>query len=99
MNFSEVIEGLKEGKSFDRISWNNGNVIVKQIPADIPTQVIPQLKSLPEGIKAQVGTVGDCQLHYRCQVIQIHLVDGDENVATYYQPTWDDIFADDWRVR
>ena len=40
--------------------------------------------------------VGDCQIHYRNQVLMVNQVDGEENIATYYMPTWDDIFADDW---
>lgn len=23
-------------------------------------------------------------------------VEGEENIATYYMPTWEDIFSDDW---
>jgi len=26
----------------------------------------------------------------------VNKVDGEENIATYYMPTWEDIFADDW---
>lgn len=67
-----------------------------QIPADIPNDVIPKMQSLNDGAKAILGTVGDCQIHYRNQVLMVNKVDGEKNIATYYTPTWEDIFADDW---
>ena len=98
MTFAEVIEGLKNGQNFTRINSPllNGKFITMQIPADIPTDVIPKMASLNNGAKAILGTVGDCQIHYRNQVLMVNKVDGEENIATYYMPTWEDIFADDW---
>ena len=98
MIFAEVIEGLKNGQNFTRIDSPalNGKFITMQIPADIPTDVIPKMTSLNDGAKAILETVGDCQIHYRNQVLMVNKVDGEENIATYYVPTWEDIFADDW---
>ena len=99
MIFAEVIEGLKNGQNFTRINspFLNGKFITMQIPADIPTDVIPKMASLNDGAKAILGTVGDCQIHYRNQVLMVSKGDDDEeNIATYYMPTWEDIFADDW---
>lgn len=93
MNFAEVIEGLKNGKNFTCTSSTalNGKFITLQIPADIP-----KMQSLNDGAKAILATVGDCQIHYRNQVIMINKVDSEKNIATYYTPTWEDIFSDDW---
>ena len=66
-----------------------------QIPADIPTDIIPNMTSLNDQAKAILGTVGDCQIHYRNQVLMVK-INGKENIVTYYIPTWEDIFADDW---
>ena len=98
MTFVEVIEGLKNGQNFTRIYSPvlNGKFITMQISADIPTDIIPNMTSLNDQAKAIIGTVGDCQIHYRNQVLMINKVDGEENIATYYMPTWEDIFADDW---
>ena len=98
MIFAEVIEGLKNGQNFTRFnsSFLNGKFITMQIPTDIPTDVIPKMTSLNDGAKAIIGTVGDCQIHHRNQVLMVNQVDGEENIATYYMPTWEDIFADDW---
>ena len=99
MTFAEVIEGLKNGQNFTRINSPvlNGKFITMQIPADIPTNVIPNMTSLNNQAKAILGTVGDCQIHYRNQVLMVKN-DGKENIANYYMPTWEDIFADDWIV-
>lgn len=100
MNFYQVIEGLQRGENFARFKAPHfdGKFITMQIPADIPTDVIPKMQSLNDHAKAVLGTVGDCQIHYRNQVLIINKVDGEPNVATYYIPTWEDIFADDWMV-
>ena len=100
MNFAEVIKGLQEGRNFTRHSAHHlvGKVITMQIPADIPSEVIPKMTSLNDGIKARLSTIGDCQIHYRNQVLIINQVDGEPNTATYYNPTWEDIFAEDWQA-
>ena len=98
MIFAEVIERLKTGQNFTRIHSPllNGKFITMQIPADITTDVIPKMQSLNDSAKAILGTVGDCQIHYRNRVLMVNKVDGKENISTYYIPTWEDIFADDW---
>lgn len=74
----------------------DGKCITKQIPADIPSEIIPKMQSLSDDAKKVVLNSGDRQVHYRTQVIQITTQKGKPNVATYYVPTWEDIFADDW---
>lgn len=96
MDFKQVIDGLKEGKCFARTSWDERRVITKQIPADIPSEVIPKMQSLSNDAKTLVLSQGDRQMHYRTQVIQIKISASHANIATYYVPTWEDIFADDW---
>lgn len=100
MKFSEVIEGLKEGRNFTRQNAPqlDGKFITMQIPADIPSDVIPKMQSLNDQAKAIICTVGDCQIHYRNQVLVVNKVDGEQNIATYYVPTWEDIFAEDWQA-
>lgn len=44
MTFDKVIQGLQEGKNYTReYAWSN-KVITLQIPADIPTNIIPGIK-------------------------------------------------------
>ena len=94
MKFSEIIDRLNEGETFRRCSspaWS-GKFIVKQIPQTVPAEVVPRMTSLPDHAKAFIGTMGD----------QVLLVEANDDCpkphATYYIPTWEDIFADDWQV-
>ena len=100
MKFTDVINGLPKGSNYTRFKAPQfrGKFITMQIPADIATEVIPKMASLNAGAKAILGTVGDCQIHYRNQVLIVNHVDGEENIATYYMPTWEDIYADDWTI-
>lgn len=95
-NFCDIINGLKNGQNFTRQSWGGKYFITMQIPADLPKEVIPNMQSLNDGAKAILSTIGDCMIHYRNQVLKVNMSDSCENVATYYQPTWEDIFAEDW---
>ncbi|MEG0807636.1 MAG: DUF2829 domain-containing protein [Alistipes sp.] len=101
MKFSEIIDKLQQGGIARRYSdekWA-GKYIVKQIPQTIPQEVIPNMTSLPTVMKAYLSTVGDCQITYHNQVLIVSLEDGKPNTATYYIPTWEDIFAEDWAIQ
>lgn len=97
MKFTEVIEGLKQGHNYTRSSWNGKKFITLQIPADISRDIIPKMTSLNDEAKELLLDHGDGMIHYRNQVLQVSLDNDDrQNIATYYIPTWEDIFADDW---
>lgn len=94
MKFAEVIEGLKEGKVYKRMFADY--FITMQKPADIPYEVIQNMTSLCQTAKNILQAVGDFQIHYRNQVLMVNMNDDEPNIATYYIPTWEDIFAEDW---
>lgn len=97
MKFSEVISGLKQGHSYARTEWCR-EFITLQISADIPGDVIPEMTSLRNDAKKLLLQNGDSMIHYRNQVLRVSLGIRSDigNVATYYVPTWTDIFAEDW---
>lgn len=97
MNFTEVIEGLQQGHNYTRSLWNGKKFITLQIPADISRDIIPKMTSLNDEAKELLLDHGDGMIHYRNQVLQVSFDNDDrQNIATYYIPTWEDIFADDW---
>lgn len=97
MKFTEVIEGLQQGHNYARSSWDGKKFITLQIPADISRDIIPKMTSLNDEAKEMLLDHGDGMIHYRNQVLQVSLDNDDrQNLATYYIPTWEDIFADDW---
>ena len=100
MKFSEVIQVLQHGGSAWRQSWEGDKEIVKQIPQCVSKEVVPKMTSLPSIIKPKINTVGNGEISYHDQVIIITFVDDEKTPAsaTYYVPTWEDIFAEDWTV-
>lgn len=107
MKFSEVIEGLKEGRSFTREAWmaeatnitaNYYRVkhIVCQIPQIIPPDIVPKMTSLPKAAKELCSYSGCHTISYHDQVLCITAGPSISATATYYIPTWEDIFAEDW---
>lgn len=105
MKFADVIEALQKGGTATRLDEPAflGRVIVRQIPQTVPAEVVPRMTSLPEGFKNAIGTVGlddeyKGTISYHDQVLIVALNDWERVSATYYIPTWEDIFAEDWVV-
>lgn len=99
MKFTEVIEGLQQGHIYSRSSWDGNKFITLQIPADIPSDIIPNMTSLGIEAKQILLCHGDRMIHYRNQVLLVTLSPTTSpNIATCYVPSWTDIFADDWFV-
>ena len=99
MKFSEIVERLKNGETFCRGSWQGNKYIVHQIPQTVSKDIVPKMTSLPKSAKDILNTVGSGAISYHDQVLIIDNVDNSETdaKATYYIPTWEDIFASDWR--
>lgn len=104
MKFSEILDGLKEGRSYTRQAegWY-GKFIVKQIPNTVPPAAVQKMTSLPEYVKQRISTVGldDTFLGtitYHDQVLIITSNDYERTTATSYIPTWVDLFAEDWVI-
>lgn len=95
MKFSEIIEPLNKGELLAREAWAGGTCIVKQIPQTVAAEFVPRMNSLPtEAKKALTG-----ELTYHDQVLQLRIGNyGKKTNATYYIPSWEDIFAEDWRT-
>ena len=100
--FAEVIQCLRHGGTAARQAWDvSGNKeIMMQIPQRIAKDIVPKMTSVQEIVKPKIGTVGSGEIEYHDQVIIIEFVDDEKTPAraTYYIPTWEDIFADDWRL-
>ena len=100
--FSEVIEWLKKGRTAQRIAWDveGDKEIMMQIPQRIAKEIVPKMTSVQNSIKPKLTAVGSGEIEYHDQVIIISFTNDGKTPAraTYYIPTWEDIFADDWRL-
>lgn len=95
MNFGETIERVKTRSYIARrANWYDDMFIFAQIPANINEETIPKMQSLPEVVKREITEAGITSLSYQNQICKF-----DNGDITYYTPTDDEIFADDWETK
>lgn len=95
MNFGETIERVKTRSYIARrANWDDDMFIFAQIPANINKETIPKMQSLPDVVKREIIELGFTSLDYQNQICKFN-----NGVITYYTPTGDEIFADDWETK
>lgn len=95
MNFGEAIECVKTRSYIARrANWDDDMFIFAQIPANINEETIPKMQSLPDVVKREIIESGFTSLDYQNQIYKF-----DNGVITYYTPTGNEIFADDWETK
>ena len=94
MNFGLAIEALKQGRLVYRDGWNGkGMFVVKQIPSEIPLEVIPRMQSVQADAK-DILLLRNTTLKY-CNQMLIIKQDG---TADSWVPSSSDVFAEDWNI-
>ena len=95
MTFGKAIERV-ETRSYiaRRSNWDDDTFIFAQIPANINEETIPKMQSLPEVVKREIIELGFTSLDYQNQICKF-----DNGVITYFTPTGNEIFADDWETK
>ena len=95
MNFGKAIEHVKTRSYIARrANWDNNVFIFAQVPAYINEEIIPKMQSLPEVVKREITEAGITSLSYQNQICKF-----DNGNITYYTPTGNEIFADDWETK
>ena len=95
MNFGNAIERVKTRSYIARrANWDDNMFIFAQIPANINEETIPKMQSLPEVVKREIIEAGITSLSYQNQICKF-----DNGAITYYTPTGNEIFADDWETK
>ena len=95
MNFGKAIERVKTRSYIARrANWNDDVFIFAQVPADINEETIPKMQSLPEVVKREITEAGITSLSYQNQICKF-----DNGDITYYTPTGNEIFADNWETK
>lgn len=95
MNFGKAIERVKTRSYIaKRANWDDDMFIFAQVLADINEETILKMQSLPEVVKREITEAGITSLSYQNQ---IHKFDNSD--ITYYIPTDDEIFANDWETK
>lgn len=95
MNFGNAIERVKTRSYIARrANWDDDMFIFAQIPANINEETIPKIQSLSEVVKREITEAGITSLSYQNQICKF-----DNGDITYYTPTGNEIFADDWETK
>lgn len=92
--FGYAVDALKQGKRVARAGWNGkGMFVFRQVPAEIPSDVIPNMQSLPNSVKAEFGRRGG-SIRYSDQLA---LVKPDNSISGW-APSTADSLAEDWEI-
>ena len=94
MSFGDAIKALKQGLLVARTGWHkDGMCVMKQVPAEISLDIIPNMQSLQPSLKTKL-TAAQNTIKYRNQMILVQ----PNGIADSWSPSATDIFADDWFV-
>ena len=94
-SFSEAIKLLQKGKALRRSGWNDKNMfVIKQVPAHIESDIIPNMQSLPQSAKDLILN-GKGFIDYTSQCL---IYNGNTGRADSWVPSISDVFAEDWEL-
>ena len=95
ISFGSAIALLKSGFAIRRSGWNGKNMfVIKQVPAYIESDVIPNMQSLPQSAKDLILN-GKGFINYTSQCL---IYNGNTGQADSWVPSISDVFADDWEL-
>ena len=95
MNFGIAIMALKAGYPVRRSGWNGkGLWVIKQVPAHITEEIIPEMQSLPQSAKDLI-IKGKGFIDYTSQCL---IYNENTGRADSWAPSISDVFAVDWEI-
>lgn len=93
--FGVAITLLTAGFCVRRAGWNcKGLFVVKQVPARISADIIPNMQSLPQSAKDIIMARAEPHIAYTNQMLIIH----PDGRADSWVPSSSDVFAEDWEL-
>lgn len=97
MKFSEVLDALKNGERLVNGTLSNmGAFIVRHNHNIVPAEVVPKMNSLPDSAK---NCINGSDLEFIDQVLLVYWSPMQERYfATQYNPTWRELFREDWTI-
>ena len=94
IRFEDFLPALRENLvAARRRAWFVDTFIFAQVPAKIEEETIQKMTSLPPVVKAIFEDDGVEELSYRHQIVMSY-----KGMVSYYTPSGDDLWADDWLV-
>ena len=93
--FGTAILFLKAGMAVRRAGWNGkGLFVVKQVPAHITADIIPNMQSFPQSAKDIIMARKEPHIDYTNQMLIIN----PDGRADSWVPSSSDVFAEDWEL-
>ena len=94
-DFGTALKFLKAGGAIRRAGWNDvGMFVIKQVPASIKEDVIPNMQSLPQIAKDILMSLNSPHIDYTNQMLIIN----PDGRADSWVPSSSDVFAEDWEL-
>lgn len=94
-SFGVAVNLLKQGFVVRRQGWNGkGLFVVKQVPAHITADIIPNMQSLPQPAKDIIMARKEPHIDYTNQMLIIN----PDGRADSWVPSSSDVFAEDWEL-
>lgn len=95
ISFGVAIILLNNGFVIRRHGWNGKNIVVfKQVPAEIHSDIIPKMQSLPQEAKDMI-MAHKGEIDYTCQCL---IYNTETGRADSWVPSISDVFAEDWEL-
>ena len=95
LTFGEAIEAIKQGCVAFREGWaGKGLFVFRQVPSEVPVEVIPRMTSLPAVVKS-IAEMRGTPLRYSNQLAILF----PDNTVNGWAPSVSDALASDWSIR
>ena len=95
LSFGSAVVALENGLAIRRSGWNGkGLFVVKQIPAHITGDIIPNMQSLPQSAKDILMKRENPHIDYTNQMLIVN----PDGRADSWIPSSSDVFAHDWEI-
>ena len=92
VNYGEAVEHMRGGGIVSRVGWEGkGLFVFKQVPSQVPAEIVPKMSSLPERVKFRMESV-KMSPNYQNQMA---IVKEDGTIDSWVASS-SDTFAEDW---
>lgn len=98
--FGEALKALKNGFMVRRTSWHSCHFVFRQVPSQIPQEIVPKMQSLPDSVKEEFARRFQDEnfqvdsIYYDNQFAYVN----ESNLIQSYSPSVEDCQAEDWII-
>lgn len=94
MKYTELEDKFLSGSPIRRTGWDKGVFIFRQVPANIPAEIIPKMQSLPDQVKQVFIDRKVNNISYDNQAAMVM----NNNEICSWSASVEDLFANNWEL-